>query len=191
MGVLKYNSRHHKLWFICYCRYTAASSVCPVPVPDLEKPPLVEKRSSVEKHGNVSAAAVEKQPSVASMGNPPPAVVLKKPLAAAEENELVAAAVEMVHVASAVQKAPPVAAGENPTDAATVDNKAHAAPDVENPVVAVVPKKPSTATVVDPPENPGKASDVGNLPTAAVLKIPLVASMCFLYIFCEHFVSSF
>ncbi|KAM0891690.1 hypothetical protein ACQ4PT_026256 [Festuca glaucescens] len=182
---------------------TASSSVCLVPVPDLEKPPLVEKTSSVEKHGDVSAAAVENQPSVAAVVNPPPVAVLKKPLAAAVEKELVAAAVdnptaavvlkkppaaavlkkppaaaavEMVHVAGAVEKAPAVAAVENPTAAAAVENKAPAAPAVENPVVAAVLKKPPAATAVDPPENPGKASDVENLPAAAVLNIPPVTT---------------
>jgi hypothetical protein len=159
---------------------TAASSdMCPVPVPELEKPLSVEKTScsaDVAAVVNPPPAAVLKKPSGAAvLDNPTVATVLKKPPAGAD--------VEMVHVVAAVGNAPDVAAVENPTAAAAVENKAPAPPAVENPVVADVLKIPPAATAVYPPENHGKESDVDNLPAAAVLKIPPVTSMCFLYIF--------
>ncbi|KAM0857854.1 hypothetical protein ACQ4PT_048216 [Festuca glaucescens] len=171
--------------FAATCDDTAASSdMHPAAVPEVEKPLVVKKTSSVD--GDVSAAAVENQPSVAAVDippavaaveKPPAAVVLKKPPAAAVlKKQPAAAAIEKVPIAAVLKKAPAAAVlKKQPAD------KAPAAAAVENPVAADVLNIPPAAVAVEKapaaasPDNPANAAVVENPPVAAVLKIPPVA----------------
>ncbi|KAM0921496.1 hypothetical protein ACQ4PT_006788 [Festuca glaucescens] len=171
--------------FAAACDDTAASSdMHPAVVPEVEKPLVVEKTSSVD--GDVSAAAVENQPSVAAVDipptvaaveKPPAAVVLKKPPAAAVlKKQPAAAAVEKVPAAAVLKKAPAVAVlKKQPAD------KAPAAGAVENPIAVDVLNIPPAAAAVEKapaaasPDNPANAAVVENPPAAAILKIPPVA----------------
>ncbi|KAM0905554.1 hypothetical protein ACQ4PT_017304 [Festuca glaucescens] len=139
--------------FAVACDDTAASSdMHPAAVPEVEKPLVVEKTSSVD--GDVSATAVENQPSVAVVDIPPvvaavekpsAAVVLKKPPdAAVLKKQPAAAAVEKVPVAAVLKKAPAAAVlKKQPAD------KAPAAAAVENPVAADVLNIPPAAVAVE------------------------------------------
>ncbi|KAM0859750.1 hypothetical protein ACQ4PT_046984 [Festuca glaucescens] len=171
--------------FAAACDDTAASSdMHPAAVPEVEKPLVVEKTSSVD--GDVYAAAVENQPSVAAVDippavatveKPPAAVVLKKPPAAAVlKKQPVAAAVEKVPVAAVLKKAPAAAVLKK-----QLADKAPAAAAVENPVAADVLNIPPAAAAVEKapavasPDNLANTAVVENPPAAAVLKIPPVA----------------
>ncbi|KAM0905555.1 hypothetical protein ACQ4PT_017304 [Festuca glaucescens] len=160
--------------FAVACDDTAASSdMHPAAVPEVEKPLVVEKTSSVD--GDVSATAVENQPSVAVVDIPPvvaavekpsAAVVLKKPPdAAVLKKQPAAAAVEKVPVAAVLKKAPAAAVlKKQPAD------KAPAAAAVENPVAADVLNIPPAAVAV---EKAPVAASPDNLANAAVVENPV------------------
>ncbi|KAM0908893.1 hypothetical protein ACQ4PT_015163 [Festuca glaucescens] len=151
------------------------SSIPKAVVPDVEKPLVVEKTSSVDC--DVSAADVENQPSVAVVDIPPAvaaveklpaAVVLKKPPdAAVLKKQPAAAAVEKVPVAAVLKKAPDAAVlKKQPAE------KAHAAASVENPVVVDILNIPPVAAAV---EKAPVAASPENPANAAVLKIPPIS----------------
>ncbi|KAM0926684.1 hypothetical protein ACQ4PT_003672 [Festuca glaucescens] len=185
--------------FAAACDETAASSdIHAADVPDVEKPLVVEKTSSVD--GDVSAAAVENQPSVAAVDippavaaveKPPAAVVLMKPPAAVVlKKQPDSAAVEKVPVAAILKKAPVAAVLKKQPTAAAVEKAPVAAVLKKPPDVVVVHKLPAekapAAAAMENPANAAAAA-VENPPAAAVLEDSTCCNLIVFWFSCAFY----